>query len=308
MRSFFSKDKYKSGSLIAGSPAPTMYSSAWQSVKTLQASPSGALESVDKLIVDDLLFSQASDYPIAYRDYGLLAQDASQKANANQVNMIAFLKDIRRPKEMIPKLRNLKKLKSLANDYLTVNYGLLPTISDIEGIVGAFKKLKPYMDKNGFKTYSAGYSDSLVKDNISYSIEQHIKLAISDNDSGIIELMNKLESLGVYPTLVNIWDLVPYSFVIDWLVDVGGFLERIDTCLRLMRFDIKYVTSSHKMITSKDLLPSDTFPYIGRISQVRYHRWVSDQCPVPPLSVETTFLDFDHWLESTALLLQRKKH
>jgi hypothetical protein len=221
--------------------------------------------------------------------------------------MIAFIRDLRKPQEMIPKLKNLKSLKSLANNYLTVNYGILPTIADVQTIVDAFKSAKPYLDKNGFKTYGAGYSDSTVVGDITYDLEQHIKLAIQDNDADILSLMNRLDSWGLLPTAENLWDLVPYSFVIDWLVDVGGYLERIDTRLRLKRLDIRYVTSSLKQTLRRDISPSNSFPYTGYVSLVQYHRWVSDQCPVPPLSLETTFQDFNHWLESTALLVQRQK-
>lgn len=259
----------------------------------------------------DLLVAEMGwdkEYPIPDMHYGDLAMQASAKVNANKVNMIAFLRDLRHPTEMIPKLRNLVHLKTLADNFLTVEYGILPTIGDIESIMGAFKRMGPYVDRNGFDVYTASHRDSLDIDAMSYQLEQHIKLAIADEDDEFLSLIARVESFGFLPTFKNLWDLIPYSFVLDWFIDVGEFLKRVDTNLRIMRLEIRYVTSSRKTITSGTLPVDPEIPFEGTIQWVHYQRWVSDQCPVPPLSLNTTFQEFSHWLESGALLAQRSKH
>jgi hypothetical protein len=284
----------------------TQQLAAWRKVRTTPSlSPTDAREKIDALVAQ---LGLKENFPIPDKHYGDLAMEASQQVNANSTNMIAFLKDLRKPKELIPKLQKLRSLKGAADNYLTVNYGILPTIDDIKTIVGAFKARKPYFDKNGFKTYSAGFSDELTKDGLSHSLTQRIKLAISDEDDEFEALLERLESMGTLPTFENLWDLVPYSFVIDWFVDVGGLLERVDSRLRLTRLNIRYVTMSRKTSSKGKSKGTVETPFIGTIDWVHYHRWVSDQCPVPPLSLQTTFQDFDHWLESGALLAQRSKH
>jgi hypothetical protein len=256
-------------------------------------------------------------------DYGTLAHEASEKFNANTVNMIAFLKDLRHPTEMIPKMRNFRilfdrfrglsrrsrlKLKESAGDYLSVIYGALPTISDLQGIVSAMKKNSPYVDRNGYSLYTAGNSSSAVDANYSYQLEQHIKLAIENEDSDYIELLNSMESSGFAPTLQNLWDLVPYSFAIDWFINVGDFLERVDSNLRILRLNIRYVTMSRKRITSMVVKPSSSLPLMGTLKLVHYSRWTTDRCPVPPLFSQNTNADFHHWLEAGALITQRTKY
>lgn len=265
--------------------------------------PAGAKEVIDALVATIL----PSKYPVESKHYGDLAADAVQHANANRVNMIAFLKDLRHPTEMIPKLRNLRSLKSLADDYLSVKYGILPTMDDLKSIEAAFRRLGPYLDRNGFETYSASYRDSKVIKDLTFDLEQHIKLAIAKEDSTFLELVERLERAGFWPTAENVWDLAPFSFVIDWFVDVGDFLERIDSTLRLTRLNMKYVTSSQKLHVSGKNVWSKEFPFDGSIDWVQYHRWTSDQCPVPSLSLNNTTLGFDHWLESSALILQRAR-
>lgn len=246
-------------------------------------------------------------FPIEEVDYGDLAMKASQKVNSNNVNMLEFLRDLRHPTEMIPKLRNLMNLKALSNDYLTVKYGILPTISDLQSIVDAFKKIGPYLDRNGFSTYSSAVVSTLSQDGNVYSLEQRIKLAIGNDDNELFALIKRLESMGTFPTFNNVWELMPYSFIIDWFIGVGKFLDRVDTRLRIMRLDIRYATMSRKTNVTGLLSWDSEHPYQGSVLWEHYHRWVSDQCPVPPLSLQPTFQDFNHWLESSALLLQRMK-
>jgi len=237
--------------------------------------------------------------------FGDLAMQAVKKVNANEVNMFAFLKDLRRPWEMIPKLRNLAKLKTHADNYLSVNYGVLPTVNDLQTIMQAFKRIGPYIDSNGFSTYNAFHGDNVQIGTMNSRLEQRIKVAISDDESALSQLYARIASAGFDLTLKNVWDLIPYSFVIDWFVDVGSFLERTDTRLRLQRRDIKYATMSQKHLIGQTFRPGPTQPFAGTIEVVRYSRWTSDQCPVPPLSAKSTITAHEHWLESTALLVQR---
>jgi hypothetical protein len=247
--------------------------------------------------------------------FGDLAQEASARVNRNNINMIAFLKDIRNPKTMIPKLKNLSNLKTWSNNYLTVKYGVLPTISDLEHIWDAVKRAGPYIDKNGFSTYSAGRT-TLVPGvcrvfetdiPVISGCEQHLKLALSNEDDGFQRIVEGLDNIGMLPTFENLWDIIPYSFVLDWFIDIGGFLERIDTHLRLERQNVRYVTMSQK--ESRVIsFPLGSMPYVfGELTRVYYHRWTSSQCPLPPLTLQQEPTPSDHWLEGGALIFQRIK-
>jgi len=267
-------------------------------------SPSRLKMSIDSLIVSRL---DQGSFNLEEVHFGDLASKAAKGVNRNSANMIAFLKDLRRPQDLIPKLRNLRSLKERSGNYLAVQYGVLPTVSDIQEIVGAFKKIEPYIDKNGFSTYNAVHSDERVSEDLSETLEQRIKVAIADEDVEFIRLMNNIHSSGFAPTLENMWDLVPYSFVLDWFIDIGGFLERIDSNLSLLRLDIRYATLSVKRNITMEVTPSPSFPVSGTISVVTYRRWTTSRCPLPPLSLSSEITVSDHWLEAGALILQRAK-
>lgn len=270
------------------------------------SSPHTLKEKIDMLLSS---LNLTDKYPIEDVDYGDLAMEASSKVLAIKTNMIAFLNDFRHPADMIPKLNNLKSLRGLSNDYLTVKYGILPTISDLEKIKQAFSRMGPYIDKNGFSTYSAGSIRDFEDECFHFQLVQHIKLAIGDEDSLFEDLISRLDKIGLWPTLNNVWDLIPYTFIVDWFVDVGNLLQRMDASSRIGRYNIQYATMSRKAIVNGFVTAeSAKYPFVGRVTWVQYHRWVSDQCPTPPLSLKSSFTDFNHWLESGALITQRAAH
>lgn len=253
------------------------------------------------------------------KHFGDLAGVAAQSLNASKVNMLEFLRDMRHPEHMIPKLRNLaalkkfsraskrKKLKELSDDYLCVHYGIMPTISDINGILAAFKKKPPHHDLMGRTIANASHHASFEEDNVSYSLEQHVKLCLSDEDSALNSLIRDLDSYGFLPTFKRLWDLVPFSFVIDWLVQIGDLLDRADKIGRLLKLDIHYCVLSQKRIVTSRLQASPSLPISGQFSWSHYHRWVQVRAPLPPLSLQASSTASDHWLEATALILQRDK-
>lgn len=265
-------------------------------------SPSSLKQKIDSLISIIL----PDKYPIPDYPYGDLVMRALNQVSAVNFNMTAFLRDLRRPQDMIPKLSNLKSLKSWSSRFLSVKYGALPTIDDIRSLISAFKKRQPYLDKNGFRIFSAGETSRLTQNEINYELIQYAKVALDREDTDLARLTEAFENIGMFPSFENIWDLIPYSFVVDWLIDVGELLKRVDTNLRLLRLNIRYVTMSRKTTvsgTSEGEYPN--LPFIGTVEWTRYHRWVTSQCPGPTLSLKPQPAPTNHWLEAGALLLQR---
>jgi len=248
-------------------------------------------------------------FPLQEVHYGLLAQDAIEKLDANKVNMLEFLADLRHPKEFITRLldfKNLPKDKLLADKYLSLHYGVLPAIDDINRIMKAFIAVQPYIDKNGYSTYSARRSQNAVSNGTTCLLEQRIKVAIDDNDEYLRSLAHRIHSWGFAPTFGNLWDLIPYSFVVDWLVDVGEFLDVSETRLMLMRLNIRYATCSSRKVVELDIRDY-VEALTGSLAMVRYHRWVTDHCPAPPLSLNFSSELSNHFIEGGMLIIQHRK-
>lgn len=249
-------------------------------------------------------------FPIEFSDDGLLAMQACEKFNSNHVNMIEFFHDLHDPADLIPKLRNLqflkglRGLKNMSDEYLRVHYGIMPTISDLRSIVAAFQRVAPFIDANGYKIETSSHYDSVTVGELTFRLEQHVKVASQTEDFDFLQLAAALDSLGMLPNLENIWDLVPFSFVIDWFVNVGSLLERLDARMRVAYLEVKYATLSHKTVIFQSFDASEDMPYDITLQWVRYHRWTTDHCPVPNLTLPSVG-NFNHWLESGALIIQR---
>lgn len=242
-------------------------------------------------------------------DFGTMAARAVSKMDKTSSNMLEFISELRKPAKLIPKLKNLKKLKGWSEEYLRTQYGILPTISDLQNIIGMFRGAKPYFDKNGFSTYHAGRSYSLSKNGRSYAHSRQIKVATQSEENGVLALINRIDEFGFLPDAANLWDLVPFSFVLDWFVDVGSVLETLDMNSRIARLNIPYVTMSDKSEISVVLKPSPQNSYTGTLEVVSYQRWTTGRCPTPPLLLESDIatLPQNHWLEASALIVALKK-
>lgn len=297
--------KYAMGYKVA-SVSTSEVNSMWYTARFVQE-PIFSPTNVKRAVASIAEALEVQGNPLEPIHFGELAMRASEKVNANSVNMLAFLRDLRNPRAMLLKLSNLRDLKTHANNYLAVKYGVLPTIDDLSTIVEACRKIKPYLDKNGFETYNAASEQVKNDGKYHYTLDQHLKLAIDDEDNGLYALTQSVESLGFLPTFQNVWDLIPYSFIIDWFISVGDLLRRVDTNMRLTRLNVRYVTMSQKSTTTKVVDWANDFPYTGIIQFGCYNRWVTDHCPTPVTSLHTTFDGFDHWIEAGALLLQRNK-
>jgi hypothetical protein len=240
---------------------------------------------------------------------GDLATKAVEQLDANNVNMIAFLKDIRKPWELIPKLKELSKLKTHASNYLGYEYGIMPTVSDLHAIRDAVvKNHSPRRDKNDFRSLSAGTSSSVKTSLGTYTRTMRIKLAVNDSDPAFASVSQRLHNIGMFPSLVNLWDLVPYSFVIDWFLNVGEMLEEVDKRGRVASLDIPYSTSSDKLVIQFDVPQHlKDAGYSGFINLTTYRRNTSRGAPSTPLNFEGSNELPNHWLEAGALIVTRTK-
>lgn len=119
--------------------------------------------------------------------------------------------------------------------WLELQYGWKPLLSDVYGACEALSKLPRETFRVTAKdtkkeewTRSTEWSDTSSGKGVarvSRSVYTRID-AIPDNDAII-----SLASLGITNPLLVAWELVPYSFVVDWALPIGGWLESLDALL-----------------------------------------------------------------------------
>lgn len=76
--------------------------------------------------------------------------------------------------------------------------------------------------------------------------EAHTKTRLLFEDFALLSLLFSTKAVGLAPTLSNLWELVPFSFVLDWFSSMGERLEDIDTQLTLLLLPHYYSLHSIK--------------------------------------------------------------
>lgn len=128
-----------------------------------------------------------------------------------------------------------KGTKTAGKAWLELQYAILPVIYDIYGTIELIK--------NGFrdKDLVFGVTRTITEPLDPYffvggttQVRQWMSISGKASESARVTLYGKvdsflhyLDSLGLINPLVVAWELVPFSFVIDWLIPIGNWLKTL---------------------------------------------------------------------------------
>lgn len=200
--------------------------------------------------------------------------------------------------------------KPLTSMYLFTKYGVLTAVSDIRRLV------QGVVDFVHQPLYQRLHSRQIV------SLQEpvgsnHTYTAVLTVECGkypdwvlgqIQRMIAEIKRWGVYPRISDIWDIIPYSFVVDWFIQFGDLFDSVADYLDVKDyFPVKEVISSEKWEYQVDA--SVLVPEYGASGQVHfkyYTRWISQELPLPPVTLEAGSLQDSHLVEATALILQRR--
>jgi len=179
-------------------------------------------------------------------------------------------------------LGNTKSLKPLdtkdfANRWLEIQYGWKPLLNDVYEASKAFKALEGprtlqvVVTTNDHGTYEASQSPSLYKCPGNWRVKQKLIYEFRED-------ISVSRSLGLDDPLSVIWELMPYSFVVDWFLPIGTFLDNLAMIPKLKGRSIhtKFIKSDFRGVGV--LVPPNNTSYVGastRGSSMRLVRTVS---------------------------------
>lgn len=140
----------------------------------------------------------------------------------------------------------------LAGDnWLAWQYGIRPLISDIKGSVEEIYKVRSVQPLIRRVTHKVRKAQSFTSGG-TVSTQWSKKASIVCNaefDSGASSFDQTAQRLGLTDPIMLAWELIPYSFVIDWFLNVGSFIHAAGTVSGLKRVGIS-VTTRHSMTSS----------------------------------------------------------
>lgn len=142
---------------------------------------------------------------------------------ANCVDIIDTINDIRTGRifSSVAELASKSNIKKASSLWMGYRYSYQTTKSDIE----------EYADKICKLAYYNPNSQHIVRSGLSANGNTyHCKVIYHDKrQNDACELYKKLKRSGAALDLYNTWDMVPLSFVVDWFLPIGDFLEDLSS-------------------------------------------------------------------------------
>lgn len=256
-------------------------------------------------------FQQLSDNAI----YGDLVRRAANDAQVIDTNMLEMTRELTSMKATIKSILLLAKstasVKNLAKAFLTYQYGPRLTASDsfyvVKQLKSEYQCVKSIVRRSRAKeivTLTAKDSGEIL----TCKCEYNYKITYFATSDDWRDFFSRWFNSGFFPTLQNAWDLVPYSFVVDWFTHADKYLDAIDANTYWSLHSVLGATYSKKTIYCglQRMFSTSKVTFIGDISAVFYSRDTSRQLH-RPLYFESTPRNFKNYAELTALIIARKR-
>lgn len=232
--------------------------------------------------------------------------------NLRRFNIPGLVRDL----SLHPGDKRLNKLSrngvsnNIANSWLELNFGWVPLIKDIHSSVEILQRDFPMAPLKGSAT---GLNLSIPVYRGSASQIESVRIA------GMLKVTNPqlflANQLGLINPVAVVWDAVPFSFVVDWFIPVGKFLNSLTNEVGC---EIVYprITIQRSVIgnTIDGAEVNDEFgvSYLEAPSSFEgrfFERKAPDSLVLPSLMSRVKRPDFDAWkaVTSLALLTQQLK-
>lgn len=276
------------------------------------------ISSVFSVCMEDALFKYFNENPI----WAELCQKAILSGQYVDCNMIAMINDLKNLRvDLTSILESAKKLpkadlmtkkgwKEISSFFLGNKYGYQLTYADAQSIGGALERLRQNV-KRGQKEIQKLTSacKATLPGRVPLTVECHYTAKVGTSNDPLMQGIKGLFDWDLYPSLGNMWDLIPYSFVADWVVGLGDLFEDIDANVYMRYYQAKSIMKSTKISTgpvnNQQILGS--LPgACGLVSYTYYRRWVENSFDPMPLSVDFHPENLlGHWVEGASLIIQR---
>lgn len=157
--------------------------------------------------------------------------------------------------------------KDLASLWLANRYGDRLSISGVTDLVKAIDqefltirtKTERFIRGNSRTTvpFSDGFFDAIATFGTN--------IAVTPRDyNGLMKLIRTAYEWDFYPTLANVWDAIPLSFVVDWIGNVGDVFASVDRMAQSHYYDVAMILQSARIEASDPIVPGVQHIYYER--------------------------------------------
>lgn len=298
-------------------PAPTQFNEAY----VLPASPPSSF--TDRALVKARLAMKDSDVNlgVAFAERSATARMVGDNATTIAKAFMALKRG--RTEEALRRLKLLDRGgartgKTTIERWLEMQYGWKPLLSDVYGACDALEKA-PRSD--WMVTGKGSYSEKVYgkvnrPGSLGYecTMEGMMGSFVRIDAQPENELLHTLAALGITNPAEIAWELVPYSFVVDWFLPIGSWLSSLDAMLgygptwcsisKITRGKWKSVGNPSLVRTSSPYVETTTNAWGAWKETVSLSRTVSTSVPLPTLPRFKDPRSLAHMANGLSLLAQ----
>jgi len=136
--------------------------------------------------------------------------------------------------------------------------------------------------------YSYLFHEPVFADLPGTKLTARTKIVIDAGPKALLRQILFADGFGILPKPSNLWDLIPFSFVVNWLTGVGANIRKAEYGAILAFVNVYYV---HSYLLESPLVADDLTPYgvhsdmIDGLTMRWYRRYVSTYLPMPTSSI-----------------------
>lgn len=156
---------------------------------------------------------------------------------------------------------NKKSRKNnIADTHLAIVYGLMPIISDISGVLDGIQKTIGKVRETSRCSSQLNGSNTATSLNKTAFASFNYKTQTTVEESIVVRAMSLDEYVATTASRIGFtgqglvtlpWELIPYSFVVDWFTNVGDFLGALTPDVFLKQLVSGYVIDRQVQVTTK---------------------------------------------------------
>lgn len=209
--------------------------------------------------------------------------------------------------------------KGVVDAYLAYHYGMKPLLQDVAGATSALaRNVRPedwsVRSVGSARTEERWSSSQFINAGLGYSIKQQAfkgsRVIITAQQRAIDRHQDLMWATGLDNPLGSMYELIPFSFVADWMIPVGDWLEALNSLkyyknfvtVRCQKYNSEIIASSARFVSGGarwDCHFRGSERIVSLMRQI-----VSGGLPITGLPVKNP-VSVDHMAKALALLASK---
>lgn len=232
--------------------------------------------------------------------FGAATENAVENARTFTGNGIAYLLEARElgqtVKDLISLLKTRVSPKALANLWLSYRYGLRLTAMDTQEICAGISNAIHHEEAT-YKNYA------YVRGTAGGGTTHTILYYQGRPEVEYFKIVKALMDWDVLPDFTNVWDMIPFSFVVDWFVDVESLANAVDVRTYTGAMEIVSTLYTHKSVWR----PSGQWAgLVGDFSLSRYIRETPSKPHQPVFRLSGSLPSVKNVIDGVSLIIGGK--